>query len=82
MNLETITKQVVQLSKTVGYFIKNEVNKLDKDDIEEKGIHNLVTYVDKQSEKQIVKELGIILPEAGFIAEEDDTLIRSTSLNW
>jgi len=82
MNLETITKQVVQLSKTVGYFIKNEVNKLDKDDIEEKGIHNLVTYVDKQSEKQIVKELGIILPEAGFITEEDDTLIRSTSLNW
>jgi myo-inositol-1(or 4)-monophosphatase len=82
MKLETITKQVVELSKTVGHFIKNEVNELNKDDIEEKGIHNLVTYVDKQSEKKLVKELGIILPEAGFIAEEDDTLVRSNSLNW
>ncbi|MFK5856784.1 MAG: inositol monophosphatase family protein [Bacteroidota bacterium] len=82
MNLELITKQVVNLSKTVGYFIKQEVEKLDKTDIEEKGIHNLVTYVDKQSEKQLVKELGIIFPEAGFIAEEDATLIRSDKFNW
>ncbi len=82
MNLETITKQVVDLTKDVGEFIKQEVNKLDKDDIEEKGIHNLVTYVDKQSEKKLVNALGKILPEAGFIAEEDDTLIRSNKLNW
>ena len=82
MNLETITKQIVDLTKDVGEFIKQEVNKLDKDDIEEKGIHNLVTYVDKQSEKKLVNALGKILPEAGFIAEEDDTLIRSNKLNW
>jgi len=82
MNLETITKQVVSLSKTVGNFINNEVDKLNKADIEEKGIHNLVTYVDKESEKRLVEKLGIILPEAGFIAEEDDTLKRSSKLNW
>ncbi|MBL6943993.1 MAG: inositol monophosphatase [Bacteroidales bacterium] len=82
MKLDIITKQVVNLTKTVGQFIKSEVDKLDKSDIEEKGIHNLVTYVDKESEKILVKELGIILPEAGFIAEEDASLTKSVHLNW
>ncbi len=82
MNLELITKQVVNLSKAVGFFIKQEVDKLNSSDIEEKGIHNLVTYVDKESEKKLVKELSIILPEAGFIAEEDGSLPRSEKYNW
>jgi len=82
MNLEIITNKVVELTKTVGYFIKQEVDKLDKNDVEEKGIHDLVTYVDKQSEKQLVEELGMILPEAGFIAEEDASLERSDKYNW
>lgn len=82
MNLDLITKQVVNLSKAVGQFIKKEVDKLDKTDVEEKGIHNLVTYVDKESEKILVKELGKILPEAGFIAEEDSSLLKSEHFNW
>ena len=82
MNLEIITNQVVSLTKSVGQFIKQEVDRINKNDIEEKGIHDLVTYVDKQSEKLLVKELGILLPDAGFIAEEDATLERSDRLNW
>ena len=34
MNLEIITNKVVELTKTVGYFIRQEVDKLDKNDIE------------------------------------------------
>lgn len=82
MNFELITKQVVNLSKAVGYFIKQEVDKLNKTDVEEKGIHNLVTYVDKESEKKLIKELAIILPEAGFIAEEEASLAKSDKFNW
>lgn len=82
MELDQITNQAVDLSKSVGLFIKEEVDKLDKSDIEEKGIHNLVTYVDKESEKLLVRGLGKILPEAGFIAEEDASLERSDKLNW
>ena len=82
MNLDIITKQVVNLSKAVGKFIKQEAESLNSSDIEEKGIHNFVTYVDKQAEKIIVTELGKILPEAGFIAEEDSSLERSDSFNW
>ncbi len=82
MKLDTITKQVVNLSKAVGQIIKNESVKLKSSDIESKGIHNFVTYVDKLSEKIIVEELGKILPEAGFIAEEDSSLEVSDKYNW
>lgn len=82
MQLDIITKQVVNLSRAVGHTIKQEVNKLDKTDIEEKGLHDLVTYVDKKSEKMIVAELGKILPESGFIAEEDASLKKSEKFNW
>ncbi len=82
MNLELITKQVVNLCRAVGQFIQKEAEEFKNNDIEEKGIHNLVTYVDKESERILVKELSKILPEAGFIAEEDSSLDRSDNLNW
>jgi myo-inositol-1(or 4)-monophosphatase len=82
MKYEIITKQVIQLSKTVGKFIKDELTNVQDSDIEKKGIHNFVTYVDKKAEDLIVKELSLILPEAGFIAEENENLIKKENLNW
>ena len=52
-------------------FIHAEVDKLATSDIESKGIHNYVTYVDKTSEKLLVKGLSQILPGTGLIAEEN-----------
>lgn len=82
MNLEKITKQVVELSRSVGDFIRTESKKFRSEDIIEKGIHNLVTYVDKESENQIVKALKNIFPEAGFIAEENQALEKKEQYNW
>ncbi len=82
MKIDIITKQVVNLAKAVGLIIKSESKKFKASDIESKGIHNLVTYVDKQAEKTFVQELGLILPEAGFIAEEDSTLKTKKKYNW
>ena len=82
MKIDIITKQVVNLSKEVGQYIKQEVDKLQNSDIEVKGINNLVTYVDKQSEKIIVTELAKLIPEAGFIAEENASLKKAERYNW
>ncbi len=82
MNIESLTKQVVNLSKDVGQMIRDEVDKLTESDVEYKGIHNLVTYVDKKSEDILITELKKLLPEAGFIAEEDDKLARGERYNW
>ncbi len=82
MNLEILTNQVVKLSKTVGQMIHDEVNRLRETDVEYKGIHNLVSYVDKKSEDILITELRKLLPEAGFIAEEDDKLTQGERYNW
>lgn len=82
INLEMITQQVVELARETGYFIHNEVNSVGESDVEYKGTHNLVTYVDKKSEELLIDGLRKILPEAGFIAEEDDQLTVGERYNW
>ena len=82
MNLELLTKQVANLSRAVGSYIKNEMKNLKSDDIRHKGVNDFVTYVDQTSEKRLVSELSKILPEAGFIAEEDASHKRQERYNW
>ena len=71
MKLPQTTKQVCNLAKAVGKFIAIEADKFSKGDIEIKGRNNFVTYVDKESEKRLIRELSKIIPDSGFIAEED-----------
>jgi len=73
MDLESLTKQVKDLSEQVGRFIINESDELSSENIEKKGMNDFVTYVDKTSEEKLVKGLKEILPEAGFIVEENTT---------
>jgi myo-inositol-1(or 4)-monophosphatase len=82
MNLELITKQVANLTRSVGSYVRNEIKRIEKDKIQNKGINDFVTYVDKTSEKKLVGELAKILPEAGFIAEENNRLKRKDHYNW
>ncbi|MBI9039120.1 MAG: inositol monophosphatase [Bacteroidales bacterium] len=82
MDFELITKQVCELSLEVGEFLKKEIHNIAPNDIEEKGKHDFVTYVDKTSEKKIVEKLSKILPEAGFITEENTTSIKGKRFQW
>ena len=82
MNYEKICKEVCLISREVGLFLKNEISKVKATDIESKGLHDFVTYVDKNSEKKIIKKLSEILPEAGFIAEEKTSTSKSDEYNW
>jgi myo-inositol-1(or 4)-monophosphatase len=81
MELKRITEQVCILARETAVFLKEEVNKLHASDIESKGIHNFVTYVDKTSEEQLMKGLSAILPGTGFIAEESPEL-KTKELTW
>lgn len=82
MDFELITKQVCEISQEVGEFLKKEIHNIVPKDIEEKGKHDFVTYVDKTSEKMIVEKLSKILPEAGFITEENTASIKGTRFQW
>jgi len=84
MDLQNITQQLVQIAKDAGAFIRQERRSFSRDDIEYKDVNNLVSYVDKETEKQVVAALRQLVPEAGFITEEGTTGEQAdrTGLNW
>jgi len=82
MDLEFITQQVVEISKQAGQIIRGEVSRFSESDVEYKGAHDLVSYVDKKSESFLVDALKKLLPAAGFIAEESPGLEQAERYNW
>ena len=79
--LSELLPKVITLAKAVGEFIRTEKQKFSSDKIEIKGLNDLVSYVDKTSEQKIVNVLSEILPEAGFIVEEN-TRSEKKEYNW
>jgi len=82
MNLENLSAEVKSLAIDTGSFILNERKRFSSEDIQSKGVHNYVTYVDTTSEEKLVTGLKILLPEAGFIAEEGTTVTKGERFNW
>lgn len=82
MNLEKICSQVIEITKSVGEFILSEKSNIKELNVEEKGLHDFVTYVDKTAEERIVERLKKILPDAGFIAEEGTANNKGDKYNW
>jgi myo-inositol-1(or 4)-monophosphatase len=85
MDLQQIEKQVITTCQEVSEFMRKEAAAFDLSRIEQKGegFNNLVSYVDKESEKKIVSALKKIFPPAGFITEEG-TVEQSSNqeFNW
>jgi myo-inositol-1(or 4)-monophosphatase len=79
--LKELTEQVARLSREVAAFIRDESHKVSEARVENKGVNNLVSYVDKEAEQRFVDGLRQLLPQAGFIAEEG-TGEQAEGLNW
>jgi myo-inositol-1(or 4)-monophosphatase len=82
INLQTLCHDVRILVQKVGGFIRNERAKFSTDSVEVKGKNDFVSYVDKTSEKKLIEGLSILLPEAGFIAEEGTSTKKGNVYNW
>lgn len=82
MDLEKILKETIKIVKETGAFIARERKHFSEKDVLDKETNDLVSYVDKESEKQLIEKLRKILPEAGFIAEESSPAENEGELNW
>ncbi|MGX5691021.1 inositol monophosphatase family protein [Arcticibacter tournemirensis] len=82
MDLEQLTASVVKLAQATGSFIRAEGAIFDASKIEYKGLNNLVSYVDKTAEERIVAGLTSLLPEAGFVTEEETINKTGEVFNW
>lgn len=82
MNLEEICKKVSDLAVETGKFIRQEASNFDISKIEYKGPSDLVSYVDKETEKKLVQGLVEIIPDAGFITEESTVKREEKEYKW
>ena len=82
MDLKHITLEVCEIAGRAGNYLVSERKKFRKEDVMQKNTHDYVSYVDREAEKMIVKELGALLPEAGFITEEGTMAQTKRELNW
>lgn len=82
IDYKLICLNVIDLVKTTGAYIRKQGDLLQVDQVEEKGDHNYVTYVDKTAEGMLVEGLKSILPGAGYITEEETDSTKGAIFNW
>lgn len=83
MDLEVLEREVVEICREVGSFIRTEALEFDRSRIEFKqGFSNLVSYVDKEAEQKLVQHLTKLLPDCGFLAEEGSGSSSEYGYNW
>ncbi len=82
VDLKKICNEVVTSVLETEKFILRESGNFDISRTEVKGLHDLVSYVDKGSEKMLVDKLSVIMPEAGFIAEEGTSTKKGVRYCW
>ena len=82
MDLKNICLQVVTLEQEVSNFMKSERVSFSMNKVEVKGLHDFVSYVDKESEKRIIEKLKCILPGSTFLAEEGTVAREEGEYLW
>lgn len=82
MNYKDICEKAIEIIREVGEFIKQETDTLSPKDIETKSLNSFVSYVDKVAEKKLVEGLIKIIPESGFITEEETIQKKGKEFNW
>lgn len=77
-----ICHSVCEIAREAGEYIRQYAGNITSDLVTKKGLHDLVSFVDKGSEQLIIERLKQILPEAGFIAEEGTDNTKGEIYNW
>jgi myo-inositol-1(or 4)-monophosphatase len=78
--LINLTQSVIELSRSIGNWMKDQI--IHEHLAEIKTPNNLVTFVDKESERRFVEGLSRLLPNAGYVAEEGTGEESEKGLNW
>jgi myo-inositol-1(or 4)-monophosphatase len=80
-NYKSLCLGAAEISRETGIFIRHEREKIGIQ-IETKGKNDFVTQFDKTAEQKLVASLEKLLPESGFIAEENTSSKKGKRFNW
>lgn len=70
------------IAEDAADFIRRELGRVSRADIETKSLNSLVSYVDKTAEEILVRQLGTLLPEAAFLTEEGTVAQGEAPWRW
>ncbi|MCX7697056.1 MAG: inositol monophosphatase [Bacteroidales bacterium] len=74
--------QIHQLLRKVGAFQIEQQKSVPQSKIDDKSKNNFVTFVDKESEEQLIENLHKLFPGTDFIAEERGGQLFSSKPTW
>jgi myo-inositol-1(or 4)-monophosphatase len=76
MSTEEICMKATEVVKAAAGFIRTQYTSFNPDTVRSKSLNSLVSFVDEEAEKLLVKGLQELLPASGFLTEEQ-TVERS-----
>jgi myo-inositol-1(or 4)-monophosphatase len=79
---ESLCVKVIEIAKQAGSFIREQRKNFNVNVVEYKGLHDLVSYVDRGAEKILVDGLMPLIQDAGFITEENTITIKDKAFCW
>ena len=82
INFEKLCIDTCTLAKKAGEFIMKESKGFSYDKVETKTFNQLVSYVDKTAEQMLVEGLQKLLPQAGYITEEETIVTEEKEFMW
>ncbi|RZL52932.1 MAG: inositol monophosphatase, partial [Pedobacter sp.] len=82
MNYELLCNKVISIVRLTGNFIRKEAMQFDAQMIEYKGLNDMVSYVDKAAEQKLVQNLEKLIPDAGFLTEEQTINREGKTYKW
>ncbi len=78
IDLPQLTTKVEAIARAAGAFLRQEQQHFSQERVSLKSLNALVSDVGKNAEKQLVRDLQEIFPEAGFLTEEGTTSQRTS----
>ncbi|TAK44266.1 MAG: inositol monophosphatase [Saprospiraceae bacterium] len=77
-----LCRRTCQLVEEVADFIRHELGKVSREQITDKSLNSLVSYVDKTAEEQLVTGLRQLLPGSVFLTEENTVGKEQGEFQW
>jgi len=80
--LEALCTEARTLIAEIVLFLRQQIDTVQKRDIKVKSRNSLVSYVDKEAERQLVAGLQAILPGSVFLTEEETIAQQGGRWRW
>jgi myo-inositol-1(or 4)-monophosphatase len=81
-NWESILAQAAAAVEEAANYIRSQYGRVDLHQADVKAAKSFVSYVDQEAERLLVQRLQVILPESGFITEEETVPNLEKQYTW